>query len=183
MSKVLNPPSTQPEVDRSDADLELFLQVQGRSEISIIRFPESGTVSELIAAAAAAGILPTDTNDTMVSLPDEDEPLAKQATLRATGVRHHHHLHCHRCQRVTVSVRFNGAEKQHEFPAAAQFRRIHAWATGKHGFGLSEIDAAEHLLQVTASGAQPAPGDHLGSVVTTACSVSLDLVPKQRIEG
>lgn len=183
MSSLLHPPSAPTDSHAENGDIELFLQVQGRPEISILRVTSAMTVTDLITSAMAQGLLESDARDLLISLSDHDEPLSKHQTLRHHGVRHHQHVHCHRCTRIAVTVRHNGAVKEREFPPATRFSRIHAWATGKQGFNLSEVDAAEHILQVTATGAQPAPTDHLGSVVTAGCAVALDLVAKQRIEG
>jgi hypothetical protein len=183
MSSLLHPPSTPIDSHPGNGDIELFLQVQGRSETSIVRVAPAITVADLIALAMTLGLLESDAHDILISLSDRDEPLDKHQTLHHHGIRHHHHIHCHRCTRIAVTVRHNGQVKEREFPPAARFNRIHAWSTGKHGFNFSEVDAAEHILQVTATGAQPAPTDHLGSVVTAGCAVGLDLVAKQRIEG
>jgi hypothetical protein len=55
---------------------------------------------------------------------------------------------------------------------------------GKQGFNLSEIDAAEHTLQIAGSTSQPDDDAHLGTLTSGAqCEVSFDLVAKVRVQG
>ncbi len=163
--------------------LDLFVQVQGRSDTLIVSVPLEARVMDLLAAIAARGLVPTGTGEVVLSLCDADDPVDHQRHLHEVGIGHHHQVHCHRRTRIEVVFRFAGQVREHTFASSATFRRLHSWATGPHGFRLSEVDASEHILQVASTGAQPEPTDHLGTVVGSDCRLVLDLVPKHRIEG
>ena len=166
-----------------DADvIELFLQGEGIREVTLIRVPRAGTVRDILAAAAAAGL--TTTEDVAVSLEDADEPLELDASLVTVAVRHRCRVHAHRCRKVLVTVAFNGVDKQHAFPPATTIKRLKAWAVGKKGFDLSEVDATEHVLQLSGTADRPDEDVHIGALASRPqCSVSFDLVPKVRVEG
>jgi hypothetical protein len=60
--------------------------------------------------------------------------------------------------------------------------RVKQWAV--HEFGLSKVDATEHVLQLCGSTTRPDEDTHLGALVQyPECRLCFDLVPKQRVEG
>lgn len=162
--------------------IELFLQGEGIRDIVLIRVPAGGMVQDILGAAAEEGV--AETEGMTLSLEDEDSSIDLEVPISSTPIRHRCRVHLHRCRKVIVSVAFNGIQKQEPFPPAATMKRVKRWAVGKKGFGLSDIDAAEHVLQISGSSERPDEDIHLGSLVTAPqCSVSFDLVPKVRVEG
>ena len=58
------------------------------------------------------------------------------------------------------------------------------WAVAKDQYGLSPVDAAEHVLKVCSLGDQPDEEVHIGTLAKFPDgTVCFDLVAKQRVEG
>ena len=166
-------------------EIDIFVQSEGSSAITIMKVRQDATVRELVAAAVAQGAYHVaDGDELQVSLEEADEPLAPSATLAAAGIGHRSRVHLHRCHKVEVTVYFNGKDKSHAFSPAATIGKVTKWAVGKRGFDLDDVDAAEHVLQVSGTSIRPDEDAHLGTLVSApACAASFDLVPKQRVEG
>lgn len=165
-------------------EIELFLQGEGIAEITLVRVPRAGTVREIIETAMAHGLAKPDGVEALVFLEDAEEPLAAEVTLEVAGVAQRARVHVHRCRRVAVTVNFNADQKTEAFPPSATLARVKKWAVGKRGFDLTDVDAAEHLLQVCGSTVRPDEDVHIGTLVHVPdCEVCFDLVAKQRVEG
>lgn len=92
-------------------------------------------------------------------------------------------LHEGRCQRVSVSVTFNGVTKSREFPPVMRVSHVHQWAT-HNAFDMSPRDAAEHVLELVGSDDRPDADTQVGTLTSgTLCVVAFDLVPFKRVEG
>ena len=92
-------------------------------------------------------------------------------------------MHVHRCRHVEVTVSFNGETVRHHFGPGSTVARVKHWAA-VHKFKMTEAEAGEHVLQITGTHDRPAPGTHLGSLVSCPkCAIAFDLVPDQRING
>ena len=165
-------------------EIELFLQGEGIPDITLVRVPRDGTTRDIVEAARARGLSAPDGAGAVVLVEDAEGPLAPDAPLEAAGIAHRGRVHVHRCRRVAVTVNFNADQKTEPFPPSATVARVKAWAVGKHGFGLTGIDATEHLLQACGSTARPDEDVHIGTLVeVSACGLCFDLVAKQRVEG
>jgi hypothetical protein len=163
-------------------EIELFLQGEDIRDIVLIRVPNAGAVRDILTAARAAGLTAADGVE--LSLEDEESAIDLDVPIAATPISHRSRIHVHRCRKVTVKVTFNGIQKEETFRPAATVKRVKRWAVGKKGFDLSDVDAVEHVLQLSGSTERPDDDVHLGTLVThPQCSASFDLVPKVRIEG
>lgn len=92
-------------------------------------------------------------------------------------------LHEGRCQRVSVSVTFNGVTKSRDFPPVTRVSHVHQWAT-HNAFDMSPRDAAEHVLELVGSDDRPDADTQIGTLTSgTLCAVAFDLVPFKRVEG
>ncbi len=163
--------------------IEVFIQGEGLPKIKLIKLPEDAKVRDLIAAASSIGLTVVEGESTAVFLEDADEPLDLEASLSASAIRPRCRVHLHRCRRVQVTVNFGTRSEGHPFSPAATVQRVKAWAVKT--FGLSEVDASEHVLQICQSQDQrPADDVHIGALVSGPhCLLCFDLVPKQRVEG
>jgi hypothetical protein len=163
-------------------ELEIFLQGEGIPQITLVRVPGEGTVRDILKAALAHG-LPVEKNDIPVILiEDEDEELALDKRLDQVGIGHRSRVHVHRCRKVEVKVNFNGRQEMHKFGPGATVRRVKRWAV--KAFGVPEVDATEHVLQICGTTKRPDEDVHIGTLVSHSdCSLCFDLVPEQRIEG
>ncbi len=165
------------------ANIEIFLQGEGKGA-QVVAVPEDGTVSDLLAAASAAGFQTKGNGgtDAVVLLEDADEELDLDAPLRTAGVGHYAHVHIHRSRRIDVTVTYNGMPKSHRFGPGVRVGRVHAWATD--AFKLSDVDATEHALQICGTATRPDEDVHIGTLASyPAGTVCFDLVPKKRVEG
>jgi hypothetical protein len=163
-------------------EIELFVQGEGIRDIALIRVSQSGTVRDIVSAARGVGL--TTDEGVELSLEDEDSAIGLDVPIAATSIKNRSRIHVHRCRKVAVSVSFNGSQKEETFPPAATVKRVKRWAVSKKGFNLSDVDAAEHVLQLAGSSERPDEDIHIGTLVAhPRCSVSFDLVPKVRIEG
>jgi hypothetical protein len=51
-------------------------------------------------------------------------------------------------------------------------------------FGMSEEEAGEHVLQIAGTHNRPAPGTHIGALVSHGqCRIAFNLVPEERVNG
>lgn len=117
-------------------------------------------------------------------LENQEEPLAPEATLREVGVSDRAHVHVGSCKRVHVRVRYAGkAPIEHDFPPATTIEHVFQWATGKHGFELTETERAKHTLGICDTSTEADRSDHVGTFADEECRVCFDLAPKERFEG
>jgi len=164
------------------ADIDLFLQGKGIPHIVIAKVPEGGRVQDIIEAARSHGFETISSDHPLVFLEDQEEPLSSDEALLTVGIRPRARVHVHVCPRVRVTVNFNGVEKSHPFSPASTVAAVKKWAT--HEFQLRGVDATEHALQTCGGDVRPPEDTHIGRlVVTAACVLCFDLVPKQRVEG
>jgi hypothetical protein len=120
---------------------------------------------------------------TLVFLEDQDAPLEDHLTIKELCGRGGAKMHLHRCRHVEVAVSFAGETVHHRFAPGATVARIKHWAAVKK-FGMSEEEAGEHLLQIAGTQDRPAPGTHVGTLVSCPdCRVRFDLVPDERVNG
>lgn len=163
-------------------EIELFLQGEGIRDIVLIQVPKGGRVRDILAAARAEGLEVSE--GAALWLEDEESAMDLDAEIASTSIRHRSRVNVHRCRKVDVTVTFNGVQKSETFPPAATMKRVKRWAVGRKGFDMSDVDAAEHLLQLSGSSERPDEDIHIGTLVQAQqCSVSFDLLPKVRVEG
>lgn len=169
------------------ANVQIFVQGQGKREIRVVELPAQATVRELVEAAQAQGVTSLNGShgaEVAVFAEDGEKPLAPGATLESAGLGNDSSVHLSRCGRVTVTVHYNGQDRTDTFGPGVPMHRVKEWVVGKKGFGLDPVDAGEHVLQVTGSSDRPDEDVHIGSLVGAGgCKVEFDLVAKVRVEG
>lgn len=169
------------------SEMQIFLQVEGIREIRVLGLPPHATVRDLVKAATDLGLVTAgaETAEALaVFTEDDEEPLALDAMLDAAGLPQGASIHVSRCKKVRVTVHFNGQERSESFGPGVPIHRVKQWAAGKKGFNLSDLDAADHALQITGTHDRPDDDVHIGTLVQgSACAVEFDLVPKKRVEG
>lgn len=165
--------------------IEVFLQIEGVTEVKLVRVPQNGTVRDLLEAARANGItVPNSGENVVVLLEDSDEVLELDKKLKEVGIGHRHRVHCHRCRRVEVTVNFNGRAESKAFPSSTTVKRVKKWADAKDQFDLKGVDATDHVLQICGTNVRPDEDTHIGTLVRhPSCKLCFDLVPKVRVEG
>lgn len=164
--------------------IELFIQGEGIKDIVLIEVLPTSTIGDLLKRVKDDGIIKDDFENIMVYLEDEEHHIDSDKCLDDAGVHHRKHVHIHRCHKVEVTANFNGQAKSHSFSPSTTIKHVWKWATGPHGFNLTEVDATEHALQICGTNIRPDEDIHVGTLVMFPnCEISFDLVPKKRVEG
>ena len=169
------------------SEIEIFVQGEGIPEIILLRVLGNGTVQDILRSASAQGVrFAEDERSLVILIEDQETELSPDLSLEEAHIGHRSRVHVHRCHRVEITVNFNAAHIARAFPPSATIERVKRWAVGPapEGFGLHEVDATEHLLQLCHSTTRPDEETHIGSLVTFPdCGLCFDLVPKVRVEG
>lgn len=164
--------------------IELFIQGEGIPDIALVRVPGEGTVQDIVDAAQTHGLRVDGDENPLVMVEDADEALNFDTPLQRVGIVHRDRVHVSRCHRIEVTVNYEADQKARVFPPSTTMKKVKKWVDGKDGFGLQDVDAAEHLLQVCGTNTRPDEDTHAGSLVEAPnCSLCFDLIPKQRVEG
>lgn len=105
---------------------------------------------------------------------DEPEPVPPGCTLATAGLKHHGHVHCHRCKRIQVSVNYQSKTKERAFAPNARIRRVRRWAL--KAFGLTGPAAGDYVLQPCGSDVDAGLQQHVAEFVRDhTCSACFDL--------
>ena len=164
--------------------IELFIQCEGILKITLVSVHLKDTVADIIKVAQEHGLSAPEGSEVFVFVENTDAPLALDAKIDEVGLIPRRRVHVHRCRRVEVTVNFNADQLKGFFPPSATVAWVKKWAVGKDGFGLSDLDATEHLLQVCHSTDRPDEDVHIGTLVKFLDgAICFDLVAKQRVEG
>lgn len=162
--------------------IDIFLQGDGITRITTITVNSDGLVRDVVTAAKAQGLKLPESQELQVWVENSDEPLDIDGTLEKAGIKKHSRLHIHRCRRIKVTVNYQNKTETHPFAPSATIGVVKKWADKK--FGLNDVDATEHALQICNSVERPSVDVHLGSLASAPdCAICFDLVPKQRVEG
>lgn len=163
--------------------VDVFVQGEGLKDVVLVQVPHDAVLVDVITAAKEHGLLGGEQDGNyLVFLEDGDDALDTGMSLEKAGVHNRTHIHIHRQNRIKVTVNFNVRQDVRDFPPSATVERIKKWAA--RVFDMSEIDATEHVLQVTGSTVRPDEMTHIGALVTfPENKISFDLVPKIRVEG
>jgi hypothetical protein len=161
--------------------IEIYLHGAGTAEEKIIKVPDDATVHDVIQAAKQSGFAVD--SDVIVMIEDAEEPLHADARLSDCGVKHKHHLHCHRCHKVELAVSFNGQVKTKQFLPGKRVKGVLKWAVD--AFELHGVDAENKELRLgSASGTILQSQQHIGSFVYASdCHVELYLAAIVEVQG
>lgn len=103
-------------------------------------------------------------------------------TAAEAGIRHHSHVHCHRCRRIEVSVNFQGQTQTRKFAPNARIARVRRWA--QRVFRLTGPSAGDFTLQVCGSDRGTRPNQDLAEFVDPGtCSACFDLTKELTPQG
>jgi len=163
-------------------EIEVYVHGEGVADLKLIKINEADTVAELLKKAHEAGIKTAEGDEKIiVTLEDEDDEKHHGHGAESCGIKHHGHVHCHRCHRVAVTVIYNGKEKSKEFAPAATGAKIKKWAL--HEFGISGKDAENKTLFLDDKKELQAD-DHIGTFVKYPhCSIKLHLTGVVEVNG
>ncbi len=158
-------------------EIELYIHTAGDREPKLVKIDEDATVEELLKRIAPGG-----NGDLHLIIEGEDDPHDHHCKLRECSLKHRHHVHCHRCRKVAVTVFYNG-EQSHSFAPSATIEQVLKWAL--RAFELKGADALDKVLRLPEAPNDPLPETaHLGSFVKGhSCEVRLELTGKVEVNG
>jgi hypothetical protein len=164
-------------------EIELFVHTTKDSEPTIIRIGAEAPVEELLKKIHEAGLCDGPAEEIHVFAENGDEPLERGRSMEHCGLRHRHHIHCHKCHRIRVLVMYNGVEKDRAFAPSVKVKRVLKWAI--EAFQLKGADAEDKVLRLAEPPQTELPNDaHIGSFTHPAkCEVKVCLVPPIRFQG
>lgn len=167
--------------------IHVFLQGHGIADIAVLDASPEDTIASVIAKSGHADAKQDDLlvfMEDIACVLDRDAIVEELLPLAADDdVVGPLRLHCTRCRKIDVVVRFNGEEAKRYFPPGATVERVRRWAA-RRAFKLAPCDAAEHVLQVLGKTTRPDRDVHVGAVSEDkTCTVAFDLVPSKRVEG
>ncbi len=158
----------------------IFIQVHGQPGIHQAEVPIAATMGDLQDALVRLGIVLD--AESVIHLDESEHHLKGERHEQISDLKHGARFHVSRCHRIKTTVHYLHRTAEHEFPPGARLHSVKHWAM--HAFGMTAIDAAEHVLQVCGSKTRPTSDAPLHQITDGhGCSVCFDLVPDKRVEG
>jgi hypothetical protein len=164
-------------------EIDLYVHSAKDPEPRLIRVEEEIMIDELVRKIVEAEICEGAPEEIRIFLEDETEPLDRERSAKHCGIRHRHHVHCHKCHRIQLGVIYNGIEKDDAFSPSTRVKRVLKWAVD--AFGLKGADAENKILRLATPPETELSNDaQLGSYAQAPdCSIKLCLVPPIRFQG
>ena len=161
--------------------IQIYLHGENHRDPKLIEVSENASVQEIISIYNKE--FPGSGNETEIELFVEDEHDARQKHLKGEehGIKKRHHVHCHRCKKVNVSVSYNSETKLFSVAPSTTVKKIEKEALKE--FKINEADAGDFLLKLE-DGTVLQSTEHIGSFTSYHnCQVSLYLTATKPIQG
>jgi hypothetical protein len=164
-------------------EIELYVHSAKDAEPTMIRIGTDVLVEDLLKKIHEAGLCDGPLEELHIFAEEVGEPLKRGQSIELCGVKHRHHIHCHKCHRIRVGVSYNGVEKSESFTPSAKVKRVLKWAVG--AFDLKGVDGENKMLRLANPPQTELLSDqHIGSFVTEPqCEIKLCLVSRVRFQG
>jgi hypothetical protein len=164
-------------------EIELYVHSPKGGEPTMVEIGVEALVEDLLKKIHEAGLCDGPLEELVIFVEDAEEPLGRGHSLERCGLRHRHHVHCHKCHRIRVAVLYNGVEKQESFPPSTRVKRVLKWAI--HEFQLKGADAENKVLRLADPPQTELPNEaHIGSFTQPPkCELRLCLVAPIRFQG
>lgn len=160
--------------------MKIYLNKEGQKAPSKVETTESVTVKELIRTHLPNG---SDIviEEYFVFKEDEETEIDINCRLDDSGIKDKHHLHCHKCRKVSVEINYNGGIYDlHASPANTAGNIIKRAADHFHIDPMTIPD----LILKTTTGDTLDDSEHIGTRVKFPdCKIQLTLCPKKPIQG
>jgi hypothetical protein len=163
-------------------EIEVYVHSHDGVDPKLVKEGEDATVNELIDnITAAAGLTRNPDQKLVLFLEDGDEPLEHHRKLCECEIRHRHHVHCHHCESIKVSVFYND-DKHVSFRPSAKVERVLEWAIKE--FKLTPAEAADKFLTLKGKDEELPLDAHIGSFADPHnCAVNLCLTAPVEVNG
>ena len=112
--------------------IELYLHGEDVAVAKLVEVDEDMSIRELVQKGFDSGT-PGAGNITeiFVFIEDDETPRNHDHKIGPSGIKHHHHVHCHRCREVAVVVTYDGKVHEHKFAPNTKVERVFHWAIEK----------------------------------------------------
>ncbi|MCY4151385.1 MAG: hypothetical protein OXE94_04010 [Aestuariivita sp.] len=154
--------------------MEIFLHQRAKPP-SFVEIDLNVTIADLAGECLTVGA--------HVWIENGHQPLDPAKTLVEIGITERCHLHVSICNEILVKVRFADTSIDRKFPPPTSTASILNWAVRPDNFNLTVSQVAKHVLVIRDTDTELNLEEHIGFYADDDCSVSLDLVPKERFEG
>lgn len=160
-------------------ELEVYLHVGGRKQPELLKVPSNGTVGDIVANVKGFG--ECDEDEFVIMIEESGDVIAPETLLSEAGVKHRCHVHCNRCPKVEVTVKYNGRDVMDSFPPSTKVKRILKWSVREHNIG--DEESADFVL--TLENEEELQGrDHIGMFVDyPSCKIVLLLTNIKAVNG
>lgn len=164
-------------------EIELYVHSPKGGEPAMVRIGTEASVEDLLKKIHEAGICDGPSEELHIFAEDAEEPMNRGHSIEHCGVKHRHHVHCHKCHRIQVAALYNGVEKSLSFPPSTKVKRVLKWAVNE--FGLKGADAENKVLRLAEPPETELPNEtHIGSFAyPPKCGLKVCLVPPIRFQG
>jgi hypothetical protein len=139
------------------------------------RLVEADEDASLIDAVGAQG-------ESQIWEEDANEPLARGAKVGVLAGREVAAVHVGKGQ-ITVAVTYNGVKASTSFGPGTKIDKVLDWALANQAFNIPVGDRDDLVLRLSGSTEPLDPDTHIGTLVSAADRLSLDLVPGERFAG
>jgi hypothetical protein len=157
-------------------EIELYIHTADHREPKLVKISEDATVEELLKRVA-----PEAHGELSLFIENEHEARERHHRLCDCGAKHRHHVHCHRCREIAVTVSYNG-DQSHNFAPSTTIEKVLHWALD--AFKLKGVDALDKVLRLTDAPNEVLPESaHIGSLAKSHCKVRLNLTGKVEVNG
>lgn len=164
-------------------EFEVYLHGEQLKDDKIIKVSNNQSVRDLLKSFLDFSKLGSDVNEIKLYLEDKEDFKDQNLNVMEIGIKRHSHIHCHRCRHISLTVTYNGQNKDRKFAPSATGKRILKWAIKE--FEISESDAANLVLRINSPlGEILQSYGHIGSFVHFPhCKITLFLTPNIQVQG
>jgi hypothetical protein len=160
--------------------ITVFIQVQGKADITEAELPEQPTLADLDAVLDKVSIKLDKDLAIFIDEGEEQDQGDRNGPLKnfKRGCR----IHLSRCRKIKTSVHYLERTIERAFTPGTRVRAVKAWVVRE--LKIDEKDAGEHILRLCNSTREPPTDTPLVELADPQqCSVCFDFVPIKRVEG
>ena len=161
--------------------VKIYLHSENTREVKILDVNEGGSCEDIVSVYRKANPKNGENANLFFEDEEDNENGKKEKKDRCEKLKGKEHIHCHRCNKIGVSVLYNGRTKAFEVPPSTTTSKLLKIVI--KGFNISENDASTLLLRLSDQTVLEVI-DHIGSFVAYPnCNVSLFLTPNKQVQG
>ena len=161
--------------------IEIYLHGENCQEAKIIEIPVNSKIGDIIAVYHNSMNPDAKMEEIELFFEDDDDMKNKEHEIGQAGIKKRHHVHCHRCKKVTVTIDYNGQVIHLKVAPSNTGERILKLAAKE--FKIAEGDIGDLYLKLP-DGTTLDPDAHIGSYVHhPKCEITLTLINNNQVQG